>query len=339
MSLSVSIIIPTYNRAHLIKRAIDSALREILPGDEIIVIDDGSTDDTEQVLSVYKGDIIYKKIPNSGAGAARNFGIRMSKNPLVAFLDSDDEWMPDKIGLQRAFMKARSDVLLCFTDFAVTFKKGGEARNYIRKWHTDPRSWDEILSPGKLFSTICNLPASFKDFKFYVGDLYPAMLKSPFIFTGTLMVRREEAGSALVFAEDLPWGEDWVCYAQLARKGPAAYLDCETAWQHGHSGERLTDTSTLDSVTMRIDLIQRVWGSDDDFQKAYGGEYNALLRTQRILRVRELIASGRTAEARAELRNIESPPLWQRAMAAIPGGVVRTLLAARRSILSKLRQN
>jgi len=333
----VSIIIPTFNRANLIKMAIDCALKEIIAGDEIIVVDDGSTDNTEQVLSSYKGKIKYFRISNSGAGAARNFGIRNSRNPLVAFLDSDDEWTPGKLALQRAFMEARPDVLFCFTDFAVTFREGREARNFLINWHKDPRRWDEILGSGEHYSSICPLPAGVEDFKFHVGDLYPSMLRNPYVFTGTLIVRREEAGEALHFAEDLKWGEDWVCYGQLAKKGPAAYLDCETAWQHGHSGGRLTDTNILDGITTRIAIMERVWGSDENFQKIHSRDYNRLFRNQKLLKVRELIALGRTAEARTELRCIISPPLWHRVLAAMPGAMVRPMLAIRRLLISKLR--
>jgi len=336
-TLLVSIIIPTFNRADLIKRAVDSAIRETILGDEIIVVDDGSTDNTEQVLSSCGDKIKYYRIPNSGAGAARNFGIGKSRNPLVAFLDSDDEWMPGKLELQRTLMEKRADVLSCFTNFAVTFKEGGQAHNFMINWHKDPRPWDEILNQGEKFSNICPLPAGYNDFKYYVGNLYSSMLKNPYIFTGTLIVRREESGKALYFAEDLRWGEDWVCYANLARKGSVAYLDCETAWQHGHAGDRLTDTGMLDGVTTRIKIMERVWGSDDNFLKTNGPIYRQLLKYQRILRTRELIAQGLTAEARKEMRKIATPPLRYRLLASLPGFLIRALLATRRTLLSKLR--
>lgn len=333
-NLPVSIIIPTYNRANLIKRALESAFREIIAGDEIIVVDDGSTDDTEQILKPYAEEIRYFKIPNSGAGAARNFGIHKSRNPLVAFLDSDDEWMPEKIKLQRAFMEQCPHVLSCFTDFAVTFKSGGESHNFLANWHKDPRPWDEILNPGEKYSSICPLPEGVEDFKYYVGDLYPSMLNNPYIFTGTFMVRREEAGKTLEFADDLRWGEDWVCYARLAAKGPIAYLDKETAWQHGHSGERLTDTSILDGITTRIVIMERVWGTDDNFQKNSGQVYRRLLRNQRLLKIKELISLGRTADARSELRLVSSPPFSLRVLALLPPSIIRGMLAVKRSLRS-----
>jgi glycosyltransferase involved in cell wall biosynthesis len=329
----VSIIIPTFNRADLLKRAVDSAQKQVIPGDEIIVVDDGSTDNTEQILSSYREKIKYFKIANSGAGAARNFGLRNSLNPLVAFLDSDDEWMPYKLDLQRAFMQARPDVLFCFTDFAVTFKGGGEARNYLRNWLKDPRPWDKILGPGEQFSNICQVPEGMEDFKFYVGDLYPSMLRNSYVNTDTIVVRRDMAGQTLHFAEDLPWGEDWVCYSQLSGRGPAAYLDCETAWQHGHGGIRLTDTGPLDGVSTRIAIMKRVWGSDDKFLKIHGSEYERLLRSQSLLKVKELIAIGHAEEAREELRSVVSPPAMYRILASMPGTLMRILLAARRSLL------
>ena len=121
MSLSVSIVIPTYNRAHLVSRAVNSALQQCAPGDEVIVVDDGSTDSTGIVLAEFGERIRYIRKENGGAGAARNRGIREARNPLVAFLDSDDEWMPGKIELQRQFMQARPDVLFCFSDFVPAF--------------------------------------------------------------------------------------------------------------------------------------------------------------------------------------------------------------------------
>ena len=332
--LLVSIIIPTFNRAHLIERAVDSAMSQVIPGDEIIIIDDDSTDNTKEVLSRYGGKIEYHKIPNAGAGAARNFGIRKSNNQLVAFLDSDDEWMPGKLELQRTLMEAEPEVLLCFSDFAVTFRDGSASRKYLINWHKDHRSWDDILGSGKSYSSIGSLPDGVEDFHVYMGNLYSSMVNNPYVPTSTLVVRRRDAGSALAFAEDLRWGEDWICYAQLARKGTAAYLECETAWQHGHAGERLTDSTVLDAITTRIDIMERVWGADENYLKSNRVNYDRLLREQRLLRAGELIALGRSKEARDELKLVTSAPLKYRALASMPEFVLRAILEVRRRLKS-----
>ena len=107
--MKTSVIIPAYNRAHLISRAIDSALSQTYKPLEIIVVDDGSTDDTKKVLAKYssKVKVIYQQ--NKGVSAARNIGIMNSIGKWIALLDSDDEWLPDKLESQRLFFLKHSD--------------------------------------------------------------------------------------------------------------------------------------------------------------------------------------------------------------------------------------
>ena len=94
-----SVIIPTYNRAHMLERAIKSVLAQTYKNFELIVVDDGSTDETKELLSKYK-DIHYYKIDNSGVSFARNFGVSKSKGKYLCFLDSDDEWLNEKLKAQ-----------------------------------------------------------------------------------------------------------------------------------------------------------------------------------------------------------------------------------------------
>ncbi|MBU0636705.1 glycosyltransferase [Patescibacteria group bacterium] len=100
--LKISVIIPTYNSARYIKEAIDSVLTQTLLPFEIIVINDGSTDNTEQIIASYieLGKIIYIKKKNNGTASARNVGIKNAKGELIAFLDADDVWLPEKLAKQ-----------------------------------------------------------------------------------------------------------------------------------------------------------------------------------------------------------------------------------------------
>lgn len=101
MNQLVSVIIPTYNRAKFLPEAITSVLGQKLPKNyslEVIVVDDGSEDDTEKVLSEFSGKIIYKKLPHSGKPATpRNEALRLAKGDIIAFQDSDDVWAEDKL--------------------------------------------------------------------------------------------------------------------------------------------------------------------------------------------------------------------------------------------------
>ncbi len=115
--INVSVIIPTYNRADTVPNAIDSVLAQTYKDFEIIVVDDGSTDNTREYLSQRYGDKIrYIYQANSGPSAARNRGVRSSDSELVAFLDSDDYWLPRKLEVQMPLM-SNPDVVLSYTNW------------------------------------------------------------------------------------------------------------------------------------------------------------------------------------------------------------------------------
>ncbi len=99
MPTSVGVVIPTFNRAHLLGRALDSVLAQTLPLRQIIVVDDGSTDSTAELVAGYPG-VSYLRQENRGVSAARNLGIRHCGCDWIALLDSDDEWLPEKLGVQ-----------------------------------------------------------------------------------------------------------------------------------------------------------------------------------------------------------------------------------------------
>ena len=107
-------VIPTYNRYTLLKRAINSLLAQTHPVDEIIIVDDGSTDNTKDIQNDFP-EIIYIYQKNSGVSAARNVGIQKAKNEWIAFLDSDDEWHKEKLEKQVLFHKNKSDILMSYT--------------------------------------------------------------------------------------------------------------------------------------------------------------------------------------------------------------------------------
>jgi glycosyltransferase involved in cell wall biosynthesis len=112
---TVSVIIPTYNRVTLLVEALDSVFSQTRPPDETIVIDDGSTDDTEQVIrSRFGTRVRYMRQDNAGQSSARNNGIQAAIGELVAFLDSDDLWVPDRLERQLAALVAHPDLDFIF---------------------------------------------------------------------------------------------------------------------------------------------------------------------------------------------------------------------------------
>jgi glycosyltransferase involved in cell wall biosynthesis len=112
----ISIVIPTYNRASFLKEAIDSVLSQTYRDFELIVVDDGSTDDTPKLLLPYGKKIKVITKANKGPSAARNRGIKAAKGDWMAFLDSDDIWKPDKLEKQVQFIKDNPEIKICQTE-------------------------------------------------------------------------------------------------------------------------------------------------------------------------------------------------------------------------------
>jgi glycosyltransferase involved in cell wall biosynthesis len=326
----VSVIIPTYNRARFILRSLDSVLAAVKPNDEVIVVDDGSTDNTREALEPYLDRIRYVVGPHRGVGAARNCGIAHARNPLLAFNDSDDEWFADKLLLQRTFMQARPDVLFCFSDLGLRAEDGTESHHGLYGWHLDPRSWNEILGPGVAYSSIAPPPAGYKDFNVHIGDLYPAMLRCNYVAAQSSMIRREPAGDALRFSEDIAIYEDYECFTRLARAGRAAYFDCETVWQWGHDDRRVSDADERLRAMCRVKVLKRTFGSDRQFLAKHNDLYQQALRVEHVTLARRLLRDGRRQEAREELRLAGGGPLFYRLLAAAPGPLMRATIGLRR---------
>ena len=113
----IGVVIPTYNRAGLIGETLDAVFAQTLPPDEVIVVDDGSTDDTQSVLASYLSRVRPLRITNSGELAARNAGLRAAQSRLVAFCDSDDLWTPDFLATMSAQWHAEPKLIACYADF------------------------------------------------------------------------------------------------------------------------------------------------------------------------------------------------------------------------------
>ena len=128
---SVSAIIAVYNGADQIRRAIDSVLAQSRPVDELIVIDDGSTDATPEVVASYGDRVQYIRQKNGGVAAARNNGIRTATSEWVALLDHDDEWLPQKIERQLELVQVNSKAALCYSAYWSHWL-GGESKIVYR---------------------------------------------------------------------------------------------------------------------------------------------------------------------------------------------------------------
>ncbi len=186
---TVSIVIPTYNRAHLLSRAIQSVLNQTYADFELIIVDDGSTDETEKLVKSFNSRMIryirYRE--NKGEAAARNAGIQSAKGEYLAFLDSDDEWMSEKLEKQmRIFEKAPPEVGIVYTGFVVT-------RNKKKKY---------ILSGGMASEN---------------GDVFRNLLKGDFVLPSTILIKVECFKRAGVFDERFSRMADSELFLRMSR--------------------------------------------------------------------------------------------------------------------------
>ncbi|MBE3602978.1 glycosyltransferase family 2 protein [bacterium] len=144
--IRVSTIIPVYNGAATIARAIDSALAQDFDGQEIIVVNDGSTDDTAGELARYGDRIRVINKPNGGAASARNAGVSVASADYIAFLDADDTWLPEKLSKVVPALERSQQAVLVFSDYLTT-ESGGLVRTAASPAGRGPE-FEELFDPG-----------------------------------------------------------------------------------------------------------------------------------------------------------------------------------------------
>lgn len=144
----VSTIIPTYNRSHIVVYAIESALTQDWPNHEVIVVDDGSTDDTESVCRKFGTSIVYVKQRNQGVSSARNKGIQLAKGEFIAFLDSDDIWLPRKLSSQMYQMLSDDKIAV-----SATYARYDPAHTSSANYAKTGATWKELFQRGVTLAT------------------------------------------------------------------------------------------------------------------------------------------------------------------------------------------
>lgn len=344
MNNSVSVVIPTHNRSALVARAIKSVLAATSPGDEILVVDDGSTDDTPAVVRSFGDAVRYLRIEQSGSGAARNLGIRSASCPLVAMLDDDDEWLPDKLELQRKVMEAFPEAVFCFSNF-LGRRLNGDCHDLLSEWRKELQigspdltsDLGEMIGPAVPFSSIADLPAGRADFMVHVGDIYPVLMELYCAWNGTVMVRKDLAGDSYRYDLDLTIMDDTECFSRVSRKGPVAYLECELAVYNEHAGPRATRVDEIVHLTTRISLHQNIWGADERFLRTHSARYHSLLRPLCRRRAKLLIGEVRLEEAKKDLA-VGGGPLAHRIIASLPPVIVKIMLGAKRRVWKPLKK-
>jgi glycosyltransferase involved in cell wall biosynthesis len=202
----VSVVIPAYNQGQFIRASVSSALEQTYEPTEVIVVDDGSTDDTRHQLEPLFNRITYILQPNAGPSAARNAGIRQARGAWVALLDADDLWHPRKLETQLAAIKGQENVALLGSPFSAALP--------------------DVLAPAP---NVCTLT---------MPDLLVSMRISP----SSAIIRRRSFEAAGFFDESLRFAEDRDMWLRIAAKSACVLVE-SPCWSYRRHTSQVTRTA------------------------------------------------------------------------------------------------
>ncbi len=240
----VSVVIPTYNRADLVCESLDSVLSQDYPNFEMIVVDDGSTDDTREVIRARFGDTVrYIHQHNAGPAAARNTGIRAARGEYIAFQDDDDLWLPGKLARQVEALERRPDHGFCYGQALAADPDGN--------------------STGRTYG------ASDKG---KTGDNFAVMVRHHAILGPSLVIRRKCLATVGLFDESFLTAEDTELFLRLTLEWPGVYVHDPLVLVREHAGRKtsaeLPDGRVLRAVRRAYEKLLQELGPDRERHRA-----------------------------------------------------------------------
>ena len=248
--MTVSVVIPAYNAQDHIARAIDSVLAQTLLPEQIIVVDDGSGDNTSEVVKAYGEKVTYIHQENSGAGATRNTGIEAASSEWIAFLDSDDQWLPDKLRLQTDLLGGNPDLVWAYSNCFLNYQSRNDRFPML-----DITKAKSLLNGRSFFDNYLKAQAA--------G--FPA-------WTGTVIAKRDAVMEVGMFDPDLPLAQDIDLWFRLAYKHPAAgYIPIPLAVYNTETPnsnvKRFTDISHICNIIDRHLSLSAEQNCRSEFQQ------------------------------------------------------------------------
>jgi GT2 family glycosyltransferase len=318
----VSVVIPSYNRAYCLERTVDSVLGQTHPEVEVVIVDDGSTDNTGDLVQRRWGSdprVVYHRQTNAGISGARNAGLDRVRGDYVALLDSDDEWMPWKLELQLGCMRAHPEVGMTWTDMIAVGPEGEVvSQAYLREMYSAyrwfPTAGSLFRAPGKRIDRLAPRAAEVAPGRnFYAGDIGARMLMGNMVHTSTVVMTRARAEAVKSFREDLrPCGEDYEFHLRTTREGPVGYLDVASIkYQRGRPDQATVSPNAIHMARNFLRVIEPILLDERDRLDLPRDMQDTVLAEAHAWVGEMLLERGESGEARRELgRSLVRRP-WQ----------------------------
>jgi len=279
----VSVIIPTYNCGRYVEDAVESVLHQTRRPFEIIVVDDGSTDDTGLKLRKYKNRVQVVTQENQGSSKARNVGLELAQGDYVAFLDADDRWRPEKLEWQLACFRELDDVGLVFSDFSAIDPDGGiVATRYLEGAFGVFREYGIALPD--IFRTSRRIPGTgpasdSAGLLSHSGPVFRELCKGNFILPSTTLFRRSHIERiGLRFNETYRCAIDQDFHLRFALHHPVAYLDTVTAeYRIGREGKLSGNPNTPQLILNTIETLENVFRERESLRTEHGALFQMVM--------------------------------------------------------------
>ena len=305
----VSVIIPTYNRAYCVGRAIDSALAQTYAPLEVIVVDDGSTDDTADFIRTrYAGEprvrCVFQR--NQGVSQARNTGLQAARGDFVALLDSDDFWFPWKLAVQVAAMRHCPEVGVVWTEFEAVdpARRVIDPRHLKNMYKTYRRfTEDQLFSVRYRMAVVApGVQEVAEQCTLYVGDVYSQMLVGGLVPTSTALIRREVLATVGLFETTMRTGEDYDFLLRVVREAPGGYIDIPSMqYERGLEDHLSGPASRLDVAQNNLRTISHYLQVDRARVKWSDAQIRGILADTHRWVGETALDAGDLAEARRHL--------------------------------------
>ncbi len=225
----VSVIIPAYNSERYIAETLESVFAQTYRNLEVIVVDDGSTDGTRELIQTGFPKVRYFWKPNGGAPSGRNLGIRNARGDLIAFVDSDDLWLPKKLEAQVRLFTDDPTLVWSYTD-----------------------CYDFVGQPDHIAGRSSRLARPFE------GDILPALFLGNFISSPTVVLRREVFDTAGLWDAGVAPVEDWDLWLRVAAQFSIKYLDEPLALHRRHSDSTIANIHPQEFLDIHLAVLRQV---------------------------------------------------------------------------------